>query len=158
MLTVEDPPRINPDDLAKFSEPVIIKVGQNAIFKLDFVGREPMKIQWYNEGDELEEEKLVKIEKSSTSSQLALIKCPRKITGEIKIKIKNECGTIEALSSLIVLDRPTPPLAPLEILEASASALDFKWRAPKDDGGSPITNYILERQQIGRNSGKKLGQ
>lgn len=35
--------------------------------------------------------------------------------------------------------------------------IDFKWRIPKDNGGSPITGYILERQQIGRNSWKKLG-
>lgn len=28
---------------------------------------------------------------------------------------------------------------------------------PKDNGGSPIIGYIMERQQIGRNSWKKLG-
>ena len=55
-------------------------------------------------------------------------------------------------------DRPTPPLAPVDIIESSSSAVEFKWRPPKDDGGSPITNYLLERQQLGRNSWKKLGQ
>ena len=55
-------------------------------------------------------------------------------------------------------DRPSPPLAPVDIIEASSSAVEFKWRLPKDDGGSPITNYLLERQQLGRNSWKKLGQ
>ncbi|XP_067116541.1 immunoglobulin-like and fibronectin type III domain-containing protein 1 [Osmerus mordax] len=158
MLTVEDPPRINLDDLAKFSEPVIIRTGQNATFKLPFSGREPMKIQWYNEGEELLEDSNIKIEKSLSQSRLLLSKCPRKSSGEIKIKIKNECGTIEALSRLIVLDRPTPPLAPVDIIESSSSAVEFKWRPPKDDGGSPITNYLLERQQLGRNSWNKLGQ
>lgn len=46
----------------------------------------------------------------------------------------------------------------MEIIESSANCIDFKWRPPKDNGGSPITHYILERQQIGRNSWKKLGQ
>ena len=55
-------------------------------------------------------------------------------------------------------DKPTPPLGPLEILEASSDCVEIKWRSPKDDGGSPITNYILERNQIGRNTWKKLGQ
>ncbi|KAM9859304.1 immunoglobulin-like and fibronectin type III domain-containing protein 1 [Aulostomus maculatus] len=158
MLNVEDPPRINSDDLAEFGKPVTIKSGKDAAFKLSFVGREPMKIQWYNEGEELLEDTHIKIEKSSTHSRLLLMKCPRKVSGEIKIKIKNECGTVEAVSHLVVLDRPTPPLGPEDIIESSATCIEFKWRPPKDNGGSAITNYILERQQIGRNSWKKLGK
>ncbi|XP_070703016.1 immunoglobulin-like and fibronectin type III domain-containing protein 1 isoform X2 [Pempheris klunzingeri] len=158
VLNVEDPPRINADDLAEFIKPVIIKTGKDAAFKLSFVGREPMKIQWYNDGEELLEDTHIKIEKSSSHSRLLLTKCQRKITGEIKIKIKNECGTTEAISQLIVLDKPTPPLGPVDIIESSASCIDFKWKPPKDNGGSPITDYILERQQIGRNSWKKLGK
>ncbi|KAF3856670.1 hypothetical protein F7725_017393 [Dissostichus mawsoni] len=157
-LCVEDPPRINPDDLTEFMKPVVIKTGKEASFKLSFVGREPMKIQWYNEGEELFEESHTRIERSSTNSRLVLTKCQRKITGEIKIKIKNECGTTEAITQLVVLDRPTPPMGPVDIIESNATCIDIKWKNPKDDGGSPITDYILERQQIGRNSRKKLGK
>lgn len=35
--------------------------------------------------------------------------------------------------------------------------MEFKWRPPKDDGGSPIINYNLERNQIGRNTWTKIG-
>uniref|UniRef100_A0A672R904 Immunoglobulin-like and fibronectin type III domain-containing protein 1 n=1 Tax=Sinocyclocheilus grahami TaxID=75366 RepID=A0A672R904_SINGR len=157
MLVVEDPPRMNQDDLAKFSEPVIIKVGQNATFKMDFVGREPMKVQWYNEGEEMLEDNHIRIEKSDSHSRLLLVKCQRKDSGEIKLKLKNEFGTIEALSRLIVLDKPTNPMGPVEVLEASASCVEFKWRPPKDDGGSPIKNYYIERNQIGRNTWTKIG-
>lgn len=100
-----DPPRIDPDDLAEFIKPVIIKTGKEAAFEVSFVGREPMKIQWYNEGEELLEDTHTRIEKSSTHSRLLLTKCQRKITGEIKIKIKNECGTTEAISQLTVLGK-----------------------------------------------------
>uniref|UniRef100_A0A665T0T6 Immunoglobulin like and fibronectin type III domain containing 1, tandem duplicate 3 n=1 Tax=Echeneis naucrates TaxID=173247 RepID=A0A665T0T6_ECHNA len=158
VLNVADPPRINPDDLTEFAKPVIIKAGKDAAFKLSFVGREPMKIQWYNEGEELLEDTHIRIEKSSTHSRLLLTKCQRKTTGEIKIKIKNECGTIEAITQLIVLDKPTPPLGPVDTIESSSTCIEFKWRPPKNNGGSPITDYILERQQIGRNSWKKLGK
>lgn len=103
MFFLLDPPRINADDLTEFIKPVIIKTGKDAAFKLSFVGREPMKIQWYNEGEELLEDTHIKIEKSSSHSRLLLTKCQRKTTGEIKIKIKNECGTTEAISQLVVL-------------------------------------------------------
>ncbi|KAK7155702.1 hypothetical protein R3I93_010373 [Phoxinus phoxinus] len=157
ILVVEDPPRMNQDDLAKFSEPVIIRVGQNATFKLEFVGREPMKVQWYSEGEEMIEDNHTRIEKSASHSRLLLVKCQRKDSGEVKLKLKNEYGTIEALSRLIVLDKPTNPMGPVEVLEASASCVEFKWRPPKDDGGSPLINYNLERNQIGRNSWTKIG-
>ncbi|XP_038134427.1 immunoglobulin-like and fibronectin type III domain-containing protein 1 [Cyprinodon tularosa] len=158
MVNVEDPPRINPEDLAEFMKPVIIKSGKDASFKLTFVGREPMKIQWYNDGEELMEETNIKIEKSSSHSRLLLTKCNRRTTGEIKIKIKNESGMVEAITHLTVLDKPTPPQGPVDIIESSSSCIEFKWRAPKDNGGCPIVNYILERQQIGRNSWQKLGK
>lgn len=48
-------------------------------------------------------------------------------------------------------------MGPIEVVEASSSCVEFKWRSPKDDGGSPILNYNLERNQIGRNTWVKLG-
>ncbi len=46
----------------------------------------------------------------------------------------------------------------MDIIESSSTCIEFKWRPPKDNGGVPITDYIMERQQIGRNSWKKLGK
>lgn len=96
---------MNADDLAEFIKPVTIKTGKDAAFKVTFIGREPMKIQWYNEGEELLEDTHIKIEKSSSHSRLLLTKCNRRTSGEIKIKIKNECGTTEAFTQLIVLGK-----------------------------------------------------
>ena len=86
-----------------FIKPVTIKTGKEAVFNVSFVGREPMKIQWYNEDEELMEDTNIKIEKSSSNSRLVLTKCQRRTTGEIKIKIKNECGKAEAITQLNVL-------------------------------------------------------
>lgn len=98
-----DPPRFDPEDLSAFTEPVTVKVGHNVIFKMHFVGHEPVKIRWYREGEELLDDSNTKIEKSASHSRLLLSRCQRKDTGEIKIKLKNEDGFIEAISQLIVL-------------------------------------------------------
>ncbi|KAM9534507.1 immunoglobulin-like and fibronectin type III domain-containing protein 1.1 isoform 12-T15 [Salvelinus alpinus] len=157
MIVVEDPPRFDAEELKKFTVPIVTKKGQKATFKIPFVGRDPMKIQWYHEGEELSDDTNIKIEHGEGYSQLTLNKLQRKDTGEIKFKLKNEFGTVEAFAKIIVTDKPTPPMGPLEIIEASQNAIEVKWRAPKDDGGCKILNYILERQQIGRNTWKKLG-
>ncbi|KAM8754346.1 immunoglobulin-like and fibronectin type III domain-containing protein 1 isoform 2-T3 [Acanthopagrus schlegelii] len=158
MINVRDPPRVGPEDLSDFIEPVTVKVGHNAIFKVHFVGHEPIKIQWYKEGEELQDGTNTRIEKSASRSRLLLSRCQRKDTGDIKIKLKNEHGFVEAISQLIVLDKPTPPLGPAEVTENSPMCIEFKWRPPKDDGGSPVINYVMERQQVGRNTWKKLGE
>lgn len=98
-----DPPRFDPEDLSAFTQPVTVKVGHNAIFRLHFVGHEPIKNQWYREGEELQEDSNTKIEKSLSCSRLLLGRCQRKETGEIKIKLKNDHGVAEAISFLSVL-------------------------------------------------------
>ena len=55
-------------------------------------------------------------------------------------------------------DKPTPPQGPVDVLECSPGSVAYKWKPPKDDGGSPITSYILERQQVGRNKWTVLGE
>uniref|UniRef100_A0A3Q2D280 Immunoglobulin-like and fibronectin type III domain-containing protein 1 n=1 Tax=Cyprinodon variegatus TaxID=28743 RepID=A0A3Q2D280_CYPVA len=157
-LNVKDPPILDSDALGEFTNPVIVRVGENAQWKLPFSGGAPMNIQWYKNDDKLLPGVNVKIETSDSESQLRLTKCQRKDTGEVKIKIKNEFGTIEAVSKLIVLDKPTPPQGPVEIVESAVNSVEFNWKPPKDDGGCPITNYIIERQQVGRNKWLKLGE
>lgn len=98
-----DPPRLNADALEVFKKPIEIKTGKEAAFKMTFIGREPMKVQWYHEGEELLEDTNIKIEKTNEYTRLVLTKCKRKCSGEIKIKIKNECGTTEAITHLVVL-------------------------------------------------------
>nr|XP_057911732.1 immunoglobulin-like and fibronectin type III domain-containing protein 1 [Doryrhamphus excisus] len=157
LIVVEDPPRFDPEELKTFIVPVTVKKGHKATFKLPYLGREPIKVQWYLEGEELSDEANIKIETSDGCTRLLLIKLQRKDSGEVKLKLKNEFGTVEAFSELVVMDKPTPPMGPLEIVEASSSAIEFKWRPPKDSGGCKIGNYILERQQVGRNTWKKVG-
>ncbi|CAJ1050235.1 immunoglobulin-like and fibronectin type III domain-containing protein 1 [Xyrichtys novacula] len=157
-LNIQEPPKFDAEALGEFSKPVIIKAGETAEWKLPFSGGAPMNIQWYKDDDELLPALNVKIETSDTKSRLRLTKCQRKDSGEVKIKIKNEFGTLEATSKLIVLDKPTPPQGPVDIMESAITSVEFKWKPPKDNGGCPVTNYIIERQQVGRNKWSNLGE
>uniref|UniRef100_UPI0037E99726 immunoglobulin-like and fibronectin type III domain-containing protein 1 n=1 Tax=Semicossyphus pulcher TaxID=241346 RepID=UPI0037E99726 len=157
-LAIQDPPTFDAEALGEFTKPVIIKAGENAEWKLPFSGGAPMNIQWFKDDDELLPGLNVKIETSATQSHLRLSKCQRKDSGEIRIKIKNEFGTLEAVSKLIVLDKPTPPQGPVDIMESAVTSVEYKWKPPKDNGGCPVTNYIIERQQVGRNKWSNLGE
>lgn len=45
----------------------------------------------------------------------------------------------------------------METVETTSSIIEIKWNPPKYDGGSVITNYIIERQQAGQSLWMKLG-
>ncbi|XP_051269604.1 immunoglobulin-like and fibronectin type III domain-containing protein 1 isoform X3 [Dicentrarchus labrax] len=156
-VTVGDVPEFDPDDLHKFSKPVIIRVGQNAAFKMPFPPQESLVVSWFRDGTEIKDGGGVKIVREPNHSRLLLRDCLRTDAGEIKIQLKNPFGAVEATSQLIVLDRPGPPEGPVETVETTSSIIEIKWNPPKDDGGSAVTNYIIERQQAGQNLWTKLG-
>lgn len=45
----------------------------------------------------------------------------------------------------------------METTETTSSVIEIKWNPPSDDGGSAVTNYIIERQQVGQSLWTKLG-
>lgn len=38
-----------------------------------------------------------------------------------------------------------PPQGPLEVSDITPETCSLSWKPPLDDGGSPITNYVLEK-------------
>lgn len=45
----------------------------------------------------------------------------------------------------ICSDVPSPPEGPLTPFNITKNACQLQWRPPKDDGGSDITHYIVEK-------------
>ncbi|XP_077385040.1 immunoglobulin-like and fibronectin type III domain-containing protein 1 [Festucalex cinctus] len=156
-VTVGDVPEFDPDDLHKFCKPLTVRVGQNATFKIPFAPQEALIVNWSKNDTEVKDGGGVKIVKEPNHSRLLFRDCLRTDTGEITIQLKNPFGTAEATSQLFVLDRPGPPEGPVEIIDTASSLIEIKWKPPKDDGGCPITNYIVERQQAGHSLWTKLG-
>lgn len=48
------------------------------------------------------------------------------------------------------LDIPGPPEGPLEVLDVDVDACTLQWNSPAEDGGSNITNYIVEKCDVTR--------
>lgn len=47
---------------------------------------------------------------------------------------------------------PGPPEGPVTFTEVFAERIGLAWAAPKDDGGSKITNYVVEKREESRKS------
>jgi len=40
----------------------------------------------------------------------------------------------------------------------TAEAADLQWEAPEDDGGSPITHYVVEKRDVQRKTWQEVGK
>ena len=68
-------------------------------------------------------------------------------TGVYTIRLTCEAGTFEASGRVNVLDVPSKPrnLMPDEV---RAEHVKLSWQPPEDDGGTPITNYLVRYMDI----------
>lgn len=48
------------------------------------------------------------------------------------------------------IGRPGPPVGPVKIEELFAERIGLSWKPPLDDGGSKITNYVIEKREDSR--------
>lgn len=46
-----------------------------------------------------------------------------------------------------ILDAPTPP-QDIDVTDVFQDRCVIKWKAPTDDGGSPLLHYVIERQDL----------
>lgn len=52
----------------------------------------------------------------------------------------------------ILSEKPSPPEAPIEVTEVKRDNVTLSWKPSKDDGGSPITGYIVEKRETWKTS------
>lgn len=61
-----------------------------------------------------------------------------------------------SIAAMIPLtDKPGPPAA-FDISEITNESCCLAWNAPRDDGGSPVTNYIVEMRPLEKDEWQKL--
>lgn len=57
---------------------------------------------------------------------------------------------------LIIIDPPGPPRGPLEVSGMTKTSFTIKWQVPENDGGSPITDYIIEITESTKKAWQKV--
>lgn len=68
-------------------------------------------------------------------------------SGRYDITASNACGTTKSFVNIVVLDSPSAPQGPVELFDVTEDSVSLKWLPPAYDGGSPITNYIIQKRE-----------
>jgi hypothetical protein len=56
---------------------------------------------------------------------------------------------------IIVLDKPGVCEGPLEAIDTTKTTVTLQWKPPKDDGGSELSGYIIEKCKEGSDNWEK---
>ena len=83
-----------------------------------------------------------------SNSVLAVQKCDRDIDGgTYKIRLICDAGAFEASGYVNILDVPLKPRC-FNPDEIRAEHVKVSWAAPEDDGGKPLTGYVVRAMDI----------
>ena len=55
------------------------------------------------------------------------------------------CFNLKVYNSVIISDKPGKPEGPLEAKDITAEGCKLEWNKPLDDGGLPVTGYVIEK-------------
>uniref|UniRef100_A0A3B1J4S9 Titin n=1 Tax=Astyanax mexicanus TaxID=7994 RepID=A0A3B1J4S9_ASTMX len=130
----------------KLIEGLIVKAGTTIVLPAVMKGIPVPTAKWLSDGNELKTEGKFKVETEGTSTVLSISECARTDGGEYILTVANPAGSKSVALHLTVLDLPGPPIGPVNILEVTPDHMVIQWRAPKDDGGTPLMNYVIEKK------------
>ena len=57
---------------------------------------------------------------------------------------------------VILADKPSP-VRDVKVTDITAETATITWQTPEDDGGKPITLYVVERREANRRTWNKIG-
>jgi len=134
---------------------ITIKKGRPIRYDLWFGGEPAPSVEWLRDGRTLSADENTSIELYAKNSiyteRNTVLNIPKsdrdRDTGIYTIRLTCEAGTFEAQGKVNVLDVPLPPrtLVPDEV---RAEHVKLSWQPPLDDGGTPITSYLVRYMDI----------
>ncbi|GBN94600.1 Titin, partial [Araneus ventricosus] len=119
------------------------KRGGNVAVDVEYIAQPPPKIEWLYKGKPISPDKKRTIENYGNKTVLTIKKLEDPDVENYTLKLTNKCGECKTDFKVSIIDKPKPPGTPTAS-EIGNDCLTLSWKPPESDGGSPITNYIIE--------------
>jgi titin len=122
-----------------------LKLGSEYTIEADIKGYPIPEVIWTKDEKIIESTKqtLIKTYERKTIINIKTIKFED--SGTYKLKVSNEAGDNEYNFVLKILDRPGPPDEPIRCINIESDCIELSWKPPKDDGGSQVLRYLIEK-------------
>lgn len=144
-------PLIEPTaDLSSITNQLITcKLSNTFTIDIPISGRPAPKVTWKLEEMKLKETDRILIRTTKERTTLIVRDSKRSDSGKYYLILENAAGVMTFTVTVVVVGRPSPPTGPIEISGVSSESCTLSWSDPADDGGTDITNYIVEKRESG---------
>jgi hypothetical protein len=127
-----------------------IKAGEPLDVELEIIGTPTPEVTWTKDDKPVNNGvNGIDLKNDEKSVQLHKLRAQRTDTGMYEVKVKNSEGEDKLPVKIIVLDKPGQCEGPLESVETTKNSVTLQWNPPKDDGGSELSGYVIERCEVG---------
>jgi len=155
VLTVKDQPEKPTFGISHIKD-ITVKAGQNYEIHVPFKAS-PLPNAFWTIGDmSVQATNDIQIETLETVASLINHKAKRTDSGYYRLQLKNSEGSGTIGLKVNVLDVPSVPAGPLEINDLDAESCTLSWKPPNDDGGNEISNYVIEKREVGSDRWTKV--
>ena len=104
--------------------------------------------QWTVNSDDVIQDDRIRFDTTATAT-IYLNRCAKRSdSGKYTIRLTNSEGSDSASCRVLVVGRSSAPLGPLDVSDITPDTCTLTWRPPSDDGGAPISNYVVERMDV----------
>lgn len=124
-----------------------VKAGSNLKIEIPLTGKPLPKVSLSRDGQVLKSTMRFNSEVTADSLIITLRESVALDAGKYDITASNSSGTTKSFVNIVVLDRPSAPVGPVEMCDVTEDSVSLKWLPPTYDGGSPITNYIVLKRE-----------
>ena len=133
-----------------------VRVTQNRmVMPAKIEGRPVPEVRWVKGDYPLSVDSRVHIANTDKTSTFTMADLSRADSGDYTIIAENENGSDEKTISVTVMDKPTMP-EDFDIEDITNKSAVLVWKVPKDDGGCPITGYMVDKREVGRSVWGKI--
>lgn len=147
-------PRIEPTaDLSGITNQLITcKLSNTFTIEIPISGKPAPKVTWKLEEMKLKETDRVLIRTTKETTTLIVRESKRSDSGKYYLILENAAGVKTFTVTVVVVGRPSQPIGPVQISGVSSESCTLSWSESADDGGTEITNYIVEKRESGHAS------
>ena len=136
-------PKITYD--SALQDKIVRKGGTSVEINAEITGHPKPTSKWFFGDKELFSSGDVLIKKDDKGCTLKVSHSTGTNTGKYRLLAENAVGTDEAVFDVLVKDKPSPPRN-LRIKEVDKNHVIITWEEPEQDGGSPITEYVIQKK------------
>lgn len=131
---------------AKYKDILFVRNGAVIKLSVPIKGKPTPVCKWTKDGSEVSTGAM--IASSEDITELVIKDAKRSDSGVYSLHLENKCGKKTVQIKVKVIGRPAAPEGPLGFEDIQAHSVRVSWKPPKDDGGTEILGYIVERREV----------